>query len=209
MAENKNYIALEATSQEIAGTVATLYEIESKLTAEKVGQTNNSGGTAKEGTIFAKLNRIQNLLLGYDGVFQAKCSANSNTLTSSIDKSSTDTESVNTLVNVNGCGILQSIELSHGMGVKVYIDEEKIFDFYARGQSDTAYFGATGGENIHPPINTGLYNDRTYSGYGWKSGLAAPLVFTKSLKVQYYLGVTGESYNATIDVTYGIGGAAQ
>lgn len=209
MAENKNYIALEATSQEIAGTVATLYEIESKLTAEKVGQTNNSGGTAKEGTIFAKLNRIQNLLLGYDGIFQAKCSANSNTLTSSIDKSSTDTETVTTLLDVEGCGILSSVELSHGMGIKVYIDGEKIFDFYMQGQQETAYFGATGGENIHPPINTGLYNDGTYSGYGWESGLAAPLVFTKSLKVQYYLGVTGESYNATIDVTYGIGGAAQ
>lgn len=209
MADNKNYIALEATSQEIAGTVATLYEIESKLTAEKVGQTNNSGGTAKEGTIFAKLNRIQNLLLGYDGVFQAKCSANSNTLTSSINKSSTDTETVTTLLDVEGCGILCSIELSYGMGIKVYIDGEKIFDFYTRGQSETAYFGVTGGENIHPPINTGLLNGGDYSGYGWKSGLAAPLVFTKSLKVQYYLGVTGQSYNATIDVTYGIGGAAQ
>lgn len=209
MADNKNYIALEATSQEIAGTVATLYEIESKLTAEKVGQTNNSGGTAKEGTIFAKLNRIQNLLLGYDGVFQAKCSANSNTLTSSIDKSSTDTGSVNTLVNVAGCGILQSISLSYGMGVKVYIDEEKILDFYARGQKDWAYFGATGGSDIRPTINKHLYNNGHVSNGGWASGLSAPLVFTKSLMVQYYLGITGQSYDAGIEVTYGIGGEAQ
>lgn len=209
MAENKNYIALEATSQEIAGTVATLYEIESKLTAEKVGQTNNSGGTAKEGTIFAKLNRIQNLLLGYDGIFQAKCSNHSTTARTSIDKSSTDTESVNTLVNINGCGILQSIELSNGMGVKVYIDEEKIFDFYARGQSETAFFGATGGSDIRPTINKHLYNNGHVSNGGWKSGLSAPLVFTKSLMVQYYLGSTGNSYNAELEVTYGIGGEAQ
>ena len=208
MAENKNYIALEATSQEIAGTVATLYEIESKLTAEKVGQTNNSGGTAKTGTIFAKLNRIQNLLLGYDGIFQAKCSDHFATMKTSIDKSSTDTESVNTLVNVNGCGILQSIALSHGMGVKVYIDEEKIFDFYVTGQKETAYFGATGGSNIHPPINTGFSNKGNPS-YYFAAGLAAPLVFTKSLMVQYYLGATGESYDAVLEVTYGIGGAAQ
>ncbi len=51
MAENKNYIALEATSQEIR---AIGYN-----TANRIGdQSNETGGSATEGTVFAKLNNL-------------------------------------------------------------------------------------------------------------------------------------------------------
>lgn len=209
MADNKNYIALEATSQEIAGTVATLYEIESKLTAEKVGQTNNSGGTAKEGTIFAKLNRIQNLLLGYDGVFQAKCSANSKTVSAKITKGDTDTEKISTLINIDGSGIVGMLSVEYGMGVIIWIDGIKIIDCHASdgAYSNYTYFGNTGGDDSFFPLNHNIKND--HSEYYHNLSLMSPLVFSKSLKVQYFNGAVGSSKDGYLSVFYGIGGAAQ
>lgn len=51
MADDKKYIALEATSQEIRGICGNTYI--------RIGETSNeTGGSATEGTVFAKLNKL-------------------------------------------------------------------------------------------------------------------------------------------------------
>ena len=51
MADDKKYIALEATSQEIRAICGNTYN--------RIGETSNeTGGSATEGTVFAKLNKL-------------------------------------------------------------------------------------------------------------------------------------------------------
>lgn len=178
MAGEKKYIALEATSQEIR---AIGYN-----TANRIGdQSNETGGSATEGTVFAKLNNLIEQLttvVSSIGTCIDGLSIIHNTLGPSTASDTTVIEMLNQILN----------SMSTPTGVIRHIQRGKVVDYNKTGVETVALEGFTNFDKMFVLVSGWIY--------GGSSGIESPwatIVSTSELRVS-----TSNSSNYRTHVEY-------
>ena len=165
MADDKKYIALEATSQEIR---AIGYN-----TANRIGdQANETGGSATEGTVFAKLNKLIEQLttvVSSTGNCIDGLSIIHNILGSSTTSEYTVTEMLNQILNL----------MSAQTGVIRHIQRGKVVDHDKTGVKTVALEGFTNLDKMFVLVSGNIYR-----GNGLYQPVWATIASTTELRVE-------------------------
>lgn len=177
MADDKKYIALEATSQEIRAICGNTYN--------RIGETSNeTGGSATEGTVFAKLNNlIEQLTTVVSSV--GNCidglSIIHNILGSSTASDNTVVEMLNQILNL----------MSAQTGVIRHIQRGKVVDYDKTGVKTVSLAGFTNLDKMFVLMNGYIYRG---------SGLYEPSWATIASTTELRVGVaTSSNYSTHIE----------